>query len=82
MVDCCQLLCRAGGVADGGHDEVLEALDVVRVDRLRVDLDERTSPLPVTVAVTRPPPAVPDTSVLASCSCASSTAAASSAPAS
>src|SRR3954470_21816484 len=34
-----QLGRRARGVADGRDDQVLQALDVVRVHRLRVDLD-------------------------------------------
>ena len=58
---------RAGGVADGGDDEVLQRLDVVRVDGLRVDRRARPARrIPVTVAVTRPPPACPVTSAAAS----------------
>ena len=56
---------RAVGVADRGDDEILQA-SRRRRGRPRPGsiVSERSSPEPVTTAVTRPPPAVPVTSVV------------------
>ena len=64
------LLRGAQRLADRGDDEVLEHLDVVGVDDLGGDDTARSSPVPVTVAFTMPPPADPSTVSAASASCA------------